>query len=105
MAPRMKTEFKFSICSPWLAFTLLLILEWDCSELYEPVRFSSWQRQNPGRALDKSAFSGARLRAREAGGLLAPPGVWNQVHANVAPLLTAFFRWYFYTLSPSDFPS
>ena len=47
MATRMKTVFKFSICSSWLSLPPLLVFEtWLLRALKEPVKCSSWQRQN-----------------------------------------------------------
>ena len=47
MATRMKAVFKFSVCSSWLSLPPLLIFgTWLLRALKEPVKFSSWQRQN-----------------------------------------------------------
>lgn len=88
MVPRRKTEFRFSICSPWLSLTLLLIFgTW----LLKGVTNQS--ESEPGSTLEENAFSGARLSAQKAGrGCPAPQWVWNEVHANVAPLPTTFAR-------------
>lgn len=62
MAPRRKTEFRFSICSPWLSLTLLLIFgTW----LLKGV--TSQSESEPGSTLEENAFSGARLSAQKAG--------------------------------------
>ena len=47
VATRMKAVFKFSVCSSWLSLPPLLIFgTWLLRALKEPVKFSSWQRQN-----------------------------------------------------------
>lgn len=94
MATRMKTEFKFSICSSWLSLPLLLIFgTWLLKALKEPVKLSSWQRQSLGLTLEESAFGGTSWvcgRQRGWEPRPAPLRVREQVHANVATPLTTF---------------
>lgn len=55
MAIKLKTEFKFSICSSWLPLALLIFGTWLLRALEEPVMLSSWQRQSLGLTLKENA--------------------------------------------------
>lgn len=94
VATRMKTEFKFSICSSWLFLPPLLIFGmWLLRALKEAVRRSSRQRQCQGLAVEGCAFGRARLGAPGQRGWepSASPAVGEGwVRENTAMLLTTF---------------
>lgn len=96
MAPRLKTKFKFSICSSWLPLPLFLIFgTWMLRALKEPVKLSFWQRQSPGLSLKEIAFSGSGwVCRRQLGWVPRASTLWvsEQACANMATLLTTSFR-------------
>lgn len=67
MAIRLKTEFKFSICSSWLLLALLIFGTWLLRALKEPVTLSSWQRQSLGLTLKENAGQAECAGGRGAG--------------------------------------
>lgn len=66
MTVRLKTEFKFSICSSWLPLPFLIFGTWLLRALKEPVKLSSWQRQSLGLTQKETALGGARLSVQES---------------------------------------
>ena len=98
VATRLKTEFKFSICSSWLPLPLLVFGMWMLRALKEPVELFSWQRQSPSLSQKAGALGGSRLGVREAGAGCPGPTplrVSEQSHVSMATFLTTSFRKYF----------